>query len=254
MPFGLTNAPAMFQHMMNEIFADVMDQFLVVYLDDILIFSFDSTQHTSHVHEVLCRLHQHGLYAKLEKCEFDVTSIDFVGYVISPTGLGMDPKKVAIIQDWPAPKTVKDVQLFLGFCNFYCMFIESFSHHTAALTYLTCKGVTFKWTDSTQNAFNHLKQEFSSAPLLRHAEISCAFILETDASAFAVSGVLSQVQDDDGLLHPVAFYSHKMTPAEINYEIHDKELLAIIACFKEWCYLLLGAQYVTIVLTDYKNL
>ena len=107
MPFGLTNAPATFQHMMNEIFADVMDQFLVVYLDDILIFSFDSTQHTSHVHEVLCRLHQHGLYAKLEKCEFDVTSIDFVGYVISPTGLGMDPKKVASFKTGLFPRLLR---------------------------------------------------------------------------------------------------------------------------------------------------
>ena len=102
--------------------------------------------------------------------------------------------------------------------------------------------------------FDRLKCEFLSSLLICHAEISCAFVLEKYAYYFAVSGVLSQVQDSDGLLHPVAFYSHKMTPAEINYEIHEKELLAIVACFKEWCYLLLGTQHVTIVLTDHKNL
>lgn len=108
----------------------------------ILVFSFNPSKHTEHVHQVLHHLCKHGLYAKLEKCEFDVTSIEFIGYVISPQGLGMDLKKVAVIHDWPVPKLVKDVQSFLGFCNFYHIFIESFSCHTAALTYLTCKGIS----------------------------------------------------------------------------------------------------------------
>ena len=157
MPYGLTNAPATFQHMMNEIFADIMDQFVVIYLNDILIFSFDPSQHAEHVREVLSRLCKHGLYAKLEKCEFDVDSIEFVGYIIFPQGLGMDPKKVAVIQSWPIPKSIKDVQSFLGFCNSYHMFIKSFSRRTAALTYLTRKGVPFRWTEKTQLAFVQLK-------------------------------------------------------------------------------------------------
>jgi hypothetical protein len=254
MPFGLTNAPATFQHMMNEIFADCLDDFVVIYLDDILIYSRDESKHTEHVRTVLERLRKYGLYAKLEKCEFDVTSIEFLGYIISTLGVMMDPKKVSAIVSWPIPKSVHDIQVFLGFCNFYRAFIANFTRLALELTRLLRKDVTFDWTADAQSSFESLKLAFTTAPLLRHANPTLPYLLETDASDYAVSGILSQPQDDDGQLHPVAFYSRKMTAAEINYEIYDKELLAIVTSFKEWRYLLVGAQHIISVVTDHKNL
>ena len=119
MPFGLTNAPIVFQHMMNNIFREYLDHFVVIYLDDILVFSTNIEEHTQHVRRVLSKLREHGLYAKSEKCEFDRTSVEFLGYVISPSGITMDARKVAAITDWPLLTWLKEVQSFLGFANFY---------------------------------------------------------------------------------------------------------------------------------------
>jgi hypothetical protein len=119
MPFGLTNALAVFQHMMNHIFQEYLDHFVVIYLDDILVFSSSIKEHTRHVRLILSKLREHGLYAKGEKCEFNRTSVEFLGYVISPSGITMDPRKVATNHDWPIPTRLKEVQSFLGFANFY---------------------------------------------------------------------------------------------------------------------------------------
>jgi hypothetical protein len=231
MPFGLTNAPSVFQALMNDVFSDLLDIVCVIYLDDILIFSKTLEEHHGHVTEVLRRLTTNSLYAKLEKCIFHVHSVDFLGYIVSDEGLSMDPKRVESIANWKAPSSVKEVQIFLGFANFYRSFIEGYSRVCLPITNLLKKDQVFSWTKDCQNSFDLLKKNFSSAPLLVHADSSLPFLLETDASDFAISGILSQ--EHEGSLRPVAFYSRKMSPPEMNYEIHDKELLAIIACLAQ---------------------
>ena len=253
MPFGLTNAPTVFQHMMNDIFREYLDHFVVIYLDDILIFSPNMEEHTRQVRLVLAKLREHGLYAKGEKCEFDRTSIEFLGYIISPTGITMDMKKVSVIRAWATPRRLKDVQSFLGFANFYRRFIKGFSTLAQPLIALTRKGTPFFWTPEVQNAFDSLKHAFITAPVLLHADPTKPFQVETDASDFAIGAILSQA-DDNNLMHPVAYYSRKFTASEINYPIYDKELAAIIAAFEEWRPYLAGAQHRVQVVTDHKNL
>ena len=253
MPFGLTNAPAVFQHMMNHIFREYLDHFVVIYLDDILVFSSNMEEHTRHVRLILAKLREHGLYAKSEKCEFDQTSMEFLGYVISPSRIRMDTRKVATIQDWPIPTRLKEVQSFLGFANFYRRFIDRFSTLVQPLIALTRKGVPFMWTSATQRAFDALKKAFISAPVLVHPNPTKPFQVEADASDFALGAILSQL-DENGTLHPVAYYSRKFTASEINYPVYDKELAAIISAFAEWRPYLVGAQHRIQVVTDHKNL
>jgi hypothetical protein len=252
MPFGLTNAPAVFQHMMNDIFREYLDDFVVIYLDDILIFSKNEEEHEKHVRLILKKLRERGLYAKLEKCLFHQTEMEFLGFVATTEGLKMDPKKVEAIVSWEVPKTVRDVQCFLGFANFYRIFIKNYSQVTAPLTRLTCKD-KLEWGPEAEQAFQNLKTAFTTAPILVHPNFAKAFYLETDASDFALGAVLSQI-GEDGKLHPVAFYSRKFSAAEINYEIHDKELLAIVDSFQEWRHFLEGAAHPVTVYTDHKNL
>lgn len=252
MPFGLTNAPAVFQHMMNDIFREYLDDFVVIYLDDILIFSKNEEEHKKHVRLVLEKLRERGLYAKLEKCLFHQTEMEFLGFIATTDGLKMDPKKVEAIVSWEVPKTVRDVQCFLGFANFYRIFIKNYSRIAAPLTRLTCKD-KLEWGPQAEKAFQDLKTTFTMAPILVHPDFAKAFYLETDASDFALGAVLSQM-NVDGKLHPVAFYSRKFSAAEINYEIYDKELLAIVDSFQEWRHFLEGAAHPVTVYTDHKNL
>lgn len=174
MPFGLTNAPAVFQHMMNDIFREYLDNFVVIYLDDILIFSNNEEEHEKHVCLVLQKLREMNLYAKLEKCEFHQHQVEWVGYILSPNGVSMDPKKVQTIVEWEKPSTLRDVQCFLGFANFYRIFIEDYSKIAAPLTRLTGKE-NFIWNDQTQEAFDKLKVAFTCAPILAHADFTKAF-------------------------------------------------------------------------------
>ncbi len=202
---------------------------------------------------MLATLREHGLYAKLEKCEFDKSSVAFLGYVIFPYGIFMDKSKVETIQCWVTPSSVKDVQCFLGFANFYRRFIKGYSKIVAPLITLTCKDKPFSWNPTAQAAFDTLKMAFTSAPILIHPDPAKPFIVETNASDFALGAILSQF-GIDGLLHTVAFYSRKLTSAEINYPVYDKELLAIITTFEQWRPYLARAQHRVQVLTDHKNL
>ena len=254
MPFGLCNAPATFQHFVNDIFKDYLDLFVVVYLDDILIFSPSIDRHREHVKNVLKRLRIHGLYAKPEKCEFERRSIQFLGLIISVNGIEMDPQKVTAILDWPAPVDKKGVQRFVGFANFYRKFIRGFSNIIAPITSLTKQTVRFHWSPEAQGAFEALKKLFTSASVLKHPDPSLPYILEVDASETAVGAVLSQRQGPKALLHPVAFFSRKLSDAEKNYDVGDRELLAIKAALEEWRYLLEGAAHPILIYTDHKNL
>src|SRR5882724_10119990 len=168
MPEGLTNAPAAFQQFMNNIFADMIDVIVIIYLDNILIYLDNITEHKAHVREVLCRLCTNGLFSRADKCEFHVTSWEYLGYMLSPKGLTMAPYKVQIIQDWPEPRNVKDVQSFLGFANFYQQFIFGYSEITVPLTCLTHKGTTWHFSNECCSAFEAPKKAFTTAPVLTH--------------------------------------------------------------------------------------
>ena len=253
MPFGLTNAPAVFQHLMNDVFRQYLDQFVVIYLDDILIFSNSMEEHTEHVLKVLKLLQENALYASLQKSSFYVTHVTFLGFVISPIGISMDPFKVKAITEWKSPKNLKELQSFLGFANFYRRFIPQFAQIAIPLTALLRKDTAFHWSSLHDIAFTTLKSHFTSSPVLAHYDPSKVCVVETDASDFAQGAVLSQ-PDDEGILHPIAFWSRKFAPAELNYEIYDKELLAIKNAFEEWRAYLIGTQKPIQVITDHKNL
>ncbi|XP_063800280.1 uncharacterized protein LOC134968698, partial [Pseudophryne corroboree] len=227
MPFGLSNAPAVFQGFVNEIFRDMLYQSVVVYLDDILIFSKNLVEHRTQVKEVLHRLRENHLYAKLSKCTFEVTSIPFLGYIISGTELRMDPEKLSAIRDWTQPLSLKAIQRFLGFANYYRKFIKGFSTIVAPMTALTRKGSNPSlWPPEAIVAFSHLKLAFMTAPVLQQPNFDEPFFLEVDASSVGVGAVLSQYSSDKKL-HPCGFHSRKFSPAERNYTIGDQELLAI---------------------------
>ncbi|UTT90604.1 hypothetical protein NDA17_003647 [Ustilago hordei] len=228
MPFGLANAPAHFQSFINDIFRDIIGVYVVVYLDDFLIFSDTEEVHVKHVTEVLTRLRSNRLFAKLSKCEFHTKTVEFLGYIIKPTGIEMDPEKVHTVKEWPMPESIHDIQRFLGFANFYRRFIAHFARIAKPLTALVKPIERFKkfeLPEEAQQAFHKLIQAFTSAGVLQHFDYHLPTRLETDASDFAIAGVLKQ--EHEGRWHPVAFYSRKMSSAEKNYEIHDKELLAV---------------------------
>ncbi|KAG8819677.1 hypothetical protein FRC17_010364 [Serendipita sp. 399] len=252
-PEGLCNAPATFQRFMNTIFSDLLDVSVIVYLDDILIFSNDPAEHEAAVREVLKRLRKHGLFVKAEKCTFASREVEFLGFICTDEGVKMDDAKVKTIKEWPTPKNVRDIQSFLGFANFYRRFISDYSRITVPLTRLTRKDARWDWSQKCQDSFDSLKRAFTTAPILVHWKPGAQLIVETDASDYAVAGIISMVADD-GEIHPIAFHSRTLTGAELNYDTHDKELLAIYEAFVVWRHYLEGATHVIDVVTDHKNL
>jgi len=253
MPFGLTNAPAAFQCFMNDMFSNLLDVCIVVYLDDILIYSDDITQHQSHVKEVLKRLQKAGLYAKAEKCEFHSDSVEYLGYVLSPAGLTMSDTKVKTIQEWPEPKKVKDIQSFLGFANFYRHFIFNYSDIVIPLTRLTRKNSPWNFDNNCRIAFNTLKQAFTSAPILTHWVPDVQLVVETNASDYALAAILS-IMTKDNEIHPIAFHSRTFSALELNYDVYNKELLSIFEAFKIWRHYLEGSASLINIVMDHKNL
>ena len=227
--------------MMNEIFAD-MEDIIVVYIDDLLIFTQTDNQeeHDRIVLEVLWQLEEHDLFIKPEKCSFQVKEVEFLGMTISAEGIKMNNDKVKAILEWPTPKTVHGVRSFLGLANFYQRFIKDYAQVACPLNDLTKKDQVFKWKESQQTAFDMLKQRFTIAPILGFLDIDKQFHLETDASDFATGAVLSILNDDKW--HPVAYSSHSMSPEEHNYLIADKEMLSVIQSLEEWRHYLEGAN------------
>lgn len=257
MPYGLTNAPANFQFFINRVLADLIDIKCTVYLDDILVFSKTQDEHDQTVREILTRLRADGLYANPAKCEFDKSAVEYLGYIVSADGISMNPKKLSTINDWPVPASIKQVQSFVGFANFYRRFIHQYAKIVKPLQDLTHKTEIKSFPDplppEALQSFNTLKELFVTAPLLRHFDPRLPVHLISDASDFAMSGILLQ-PDNDGLLHPCSFYSRKWSPAEVNYDTHDKELLAIIETFRDmrsWC---IGTAIPVSVYSDHKNL
>uniref|UniRef100_A0A8C7ZXU4 ribonuclease H n=1 Tax=Oryzias sinensis TaxID=183150 RepID=A0A8C7ZXU4_9TELE len=226
MPFGLTNAPAVFQCLINDVLKDMINKFVFVYLDDILIFSPDLDSHVQHVRAVLQRLLENQLYCKAEKCEFHTTQTRFLGHVVSPGSVQMDNAKVKAVLEWPVPSGRKQLQRFLGFANFCRRFIRGFSGVAAPLHRLTTAKVRFIWDEGADKAFTELKRRFSTTPILTQPDPSKQFIVEVDASESGVGAVLSQ-RASDNKVHPCAYFSCKLTPAERNYDIGNRELLAV---------------------------
>lgn len=253
MPFGLANAPATFQAHINRCLNGLVDSICVVFMDDILIYSVDATSHRQHVCEVLQRLREYDLYVKLSKCEFEKQEVSFLGFVINGDGVTMESNRVDAITEWPEPSSVRDLQVFLGFANFYRRFIERYSFITAALTALVTANGPFDLGEEGRKAFNQLKERFVTAPLLRHFDKTRVTRLETDASQRAIGGIMSQKQDN-GQWHPTAFYSRKLKGAEVRYHTHDLELLAIVEAAQHWRHYLLSARGVVEVITDHDNL
>ena len=231
MPFGLTNVPAGFQHFLNTIFADLLDVFVIIYLNDILILSLNEEDHVKHVSKVLHRLWKHNLFAKGEKCVFHTDSIEYLSHIIGLGGLRMDLGKVKIIQDWPKPKKVKDIQSFLGFANFYRCYIHNYSDIVVPLTHLTWKDTLWDFSDKCCLSFSLLKNAFTMALALTHWRPDLPIIVETDASDYALVAILS-IQEANGDIHPIAFHSMTFSAMKLNYDVHNKELLAIFDAFK----------------------
>ncbi|MBW0587173.1 hypothetical protein O181_126888 [Austropuccinia psidii MF-1] len=252
MPFGLTNAPASFQNVVNDIFYDLLDIYVVVYLNDIMVFSKSEEEHVTHVSTVLSRLRANNLFSKASKCLFHVSSVEYLGYVVSSEGLKMDQAKLQQILNWPPPRNLKTLQSFLGFANFYRHFIKNYSKKIISLTSFLKKDSCFPLNEEALSHFHQLKEAFTTAPILSHFNPSLPTIVETDASDYALGAVLSQVSDSGK--HPIEFDSLGLLSAELNYEIHDKELLGIVWALKCWRAFLLSISSPFEVLTNHSSL
>ena len=206
---------------------------VVIYLDDILIYSQDLESHQGHIHKVLQCLSKHNLFAKPEKCEFHTTSTKYLSFCLSPDGLSMSTEKVKAISDWLELWKVKDIQSFLRFVNFYHCFIHNYSNIVVPLMRLTHKDTPWEFTDNCCSTFNPLKKAFTSAPILTHWVPDALLVVETDTSDYAVTGILSIIGANSEL-RPITYYSRTLSAPELNYGTHDKELLAIFEAFKHW--------------------
>ncbi|KAE8244356.1 hypothetical protein A4X13_0g6653 [Tilletia indica] len=255
MPFGLTNAPPVFQAFITDVLRSHVGKYVAVYLDDILIYSDTLDEHWAHVRAVLQDLLHANRFAKLEKCDFAQSRVEFLGFLVGRGTLEMDPSKLSTIREWPVPTSVKQIQQFLGFCNFYRRFVSRYAHHARALSALTHKDTPFDISPSTPayQSFCSLRDAFLSAPLLRSFDPSSPIQLITDASDFALAANLHQ-PDTAGIFYPVAFFSRQLAPAEKNYTAYDKKMLAIVEGlkqFRHWCH---GCASQLSILTDHRNL
>ena len=234
-PFGLTNAPAAFMSIMNNIFTDYSEKFVLIYLDDILVYSDSWEEHLQHLRKVLQRLRDQRLYAKLPKCVFGVQEVEYLGFVLRAGELAMNPNKTKAIEAWETPKCKKELQSFLGLVNYYRRFIRNCSRIAKPLTNLT-RNVPFDWSLEADKAFKDLKKAVITAPVLRQFQPKDKVYVTTDASKDAIGAVMEQDFPDGR--HPVAFLSRTLNPAERNYAAHDLELLGIVDTIRAWrCYL-----------------
>ena len=256
MPFSLTNAPATFQSLIQDTLCDILDISCVIYLDDILVYSQLGQDHDNQVRQVLEHLCSACLFTNAKKCEFDKASVEYLGFIILSKGVQMNSKKFKTVTEWPMPQTIKQIQSFLGFTNFYQHFIHHYADLALPLNSLTTKKYKESFTgltDAAKNAFKQLKTVFTMAPVLQHFNPKLLSTLVTDASDYTFASILLQ-PDNQELLHPVAYYSRKFSPVEINYKIHDKELLAIVDSFRDMHSWLIGSPHPITVLSDHKNL
>ena len=254
-PFGLINAPASFQRYINEQLREHLDLNATAYVDDILAYTDNSEEeHWKTVRSILDKLGKAGLFLDIEKCEFLCKKVKYLGFIVKAgEGVAVDPAKVKAILEWDAPTTVKGVRSFLGFANFYRCFVEGFSDIAAPLINLTKKSVEWKWGQEEIVAFEKLKKIFASEPVLAQWDPERDTILEADSSGYAIGGCLSQI-DENGQIRPVAYFSKRLSGAEANYPIHDKEMHSIVSCLEEWKAELISVTEPFTIITDHKNL
>ena len=250
--FGMCNSLATFQSMMDSIFIkNIEEGVTIVYMDDILIYALELLE--KYTKRVLQKLQDHDLFLKAKKCEFNKTKMEYLRLVVEEGKISTDPVKVKWFADWPIPTCIKDIWSFLGFGNFYRKFIPGFSTLAAPLNALLKKDIAFHWTKETQQSFNSLKQKLTSSPVLMMPDQTWPFQIECDTSKYASGAILTQ-QDNNGDRHPVVFLSKTFNETEWNYEIYDRELLAIIQALEEWRHYIQGSGHTTVIYSDHQNL
>ncbi|KAJ9531768.1 hypothetical protein QJQ45_021918 [Haematococcus lacustris] len=243
LPFGLCNAPATFQQLMNDVFKPHLDDFVLVYLDDILVFSKSAADHERHLHLTLSLLRQHQLCANLAKCAFWLDTVDFLGHIVSAAGIQPDPTKVKAVLDWPAPQDKHQLRSFLGTANYYRRLLHHHAHRVLPLTDLLRDEQPWRWGEAEQRAFADIKAAMASSPVVRPPDFSLPFTVKTDASLFAIGAVLTQ-QNSSGAEYVVAYESCKLNPAQVNYPAHERELLAVLHALTTWRHYLLGRPFI----------
>ncbi|GJT31345.1 putative reverse transcriptase domain-containing protein [Tanacetum coccineum] len=246
MPFGLTNAPAVFMDLMNRVCKPYLDKFVIVFIDDILIYSKNKQEHAEHLKLILELLKKEQLYAKFSKCEFWIPKVQFLGHVIDSQGIHVDPAKIESVKDWESPKSATEIRQFLGLAGYYRRFIEGFSKIAKPMTKLTQKKIKFEWSDKAEAAFQLIKQKLCSAPILALPEGNEDFIAYCDASIKGLGAVLMQREK------VIAYASRQLKIHEKNYTTHDLELGAVVFALKIWRHYLYGTRCT--VFTDHKSL
>ena len=246
MPFGLTNASATFMDLMNMVFRPFVDQFGVVFIDDILVYSKDAQEHEQHMRIVMETLRDKRLYAKLSKCDFWLKKVSFLGHIVSTEGIRVDPIKIEAVVNWKPPRNVTEVRSFLGLAGYCRRFVKGFSVIASMLTKLLKKRVNFEWTDKCQNNFEQLKEMLVKAPVLTQPTSRKEYTLYSDASSIGLGCVLMQDRK------VVAYASRQLKAHEQNYPTHDLELVAVMFALKIWRHYLYGEK--CRIYTDHKSL
>ncbi|CAA7046066.1 unnamed protein product, partial [Microthlaspi erraticum] len=246
MPFGLTNAPAAFMKLMNNVFREYLDKFVIVFIDDILIYSRSKEEHAEHLRIVLQTLRDQKLFAKLSKCSFWQKKIGFLGHIVSEAGVAVDPEKITTITQWPRPKNASEIRSFLGLAGYYRKFVKGFASLAKPLTQLTCKEAKFVWSEECEKSFEELKKHLTQAPILVLPKAGVLYVVYTDASGTGLGCVLMQEEK------VIAYASRQLRKHEVNYPTHDLELASVVFALKVWRAYLYGEKVQ--VFTDHKSL
>jgi len=245
MPFGLTNAPSTFMRLVNQVLKPFIGKYVVVYFDDILVYSRGEEEHSKHLHEVLSVLPQEQLYDNLEKCHFFTSQVKFLGYVVSAEGIQVGEEKIKAIREWPTPTSIQQVRSFHGLASFYRRFVGNFSSIMAPMTEVL-KAKHFEWSEQAQRKLEEIKERLTSAPILAPPSFSKVFEVECDASGVGIGAVLSQEK------RPIAYFSEKLNDAKRKYSTYDMEFYAIVRALEHWRHYFVGGEF--ILHTDHQAL
>ena len=250
MPMGLTNAPSTFQRVMNHVFFDLLDECVIVYLDDILIFSKTKEQHLDALNKVFSHLFQFKLALKESKCALFLKSVAFLGYNISADGVRVQQGKIAAVRDWPQPKNLTELQQFLGLCNYYRRFIRSYATIAAPLTNVLREHKAFQFGAAQVEAFKALKHALTEAPVLSIFDPTLPRRVLADTSGFASGAILEQLVD--GAWHPVKYFSKRLSEVESRWSATEREMLGCILALEKWRPYLVGQPFD--IVTDHASL
>jgi hypothetical protein len=236
MSFGLCNAPTTFMRVINDVFRPFLDDFVIVYLDGILIFRGTWDEHVRHVKKVLDTLKMENLYVKLSKCEFGKTALMYIGHIVGGGQLKIDPSKIDVIVNWHEPKSVTKIQSFLGVVKYWRRFISNLSFIASLLHALTSVKNTFQWGGKKKKAFDTLKEKISTTPILALLNPQYPFDIETDSNGYAMGVVLMQYRND------IYYHSETFNQVVVNYTTYDKELYALVQSVNKWKHYMLGKE------------